>query len=66
MRDARKLYKTAKVLIGCDEFPANIFASVWWSHDAPDGTSWYVIYETENGPCKPVAYPDHHLSEFAL
>ncbi len=62
-----QLYKTAKAAVSCAKFKAGEFVSVEWSHASTTGTNWFLITRTEHGQLEyPVAYPEHHLSDFCL
>lgn len=61
-----ELYSTATALVSCQHFQAGDRVAVRYAYYV-DGTIWYLIDRTEHGMLPyEVAYPEHHLTCFAL
>ena len=61
-----QLLKTAKATVSCAEFKAGDYVTVEY-YATVNGTVWYLIKATENGPTDcVVAYPLHQLADFSL
>jgi len=61
----RKLYTTARAVIGCAEFKAGDVVSVRYSHR--NTSFWYEITSSEHGPLRVcVMYPEQHLAAFCF
>jgi hypothetical protein len=62
------MYKTAVATIACAHFKAGDVVSITYdgTRDS-DGTRWFTITQSQHGPLPyPVAYPEHHLTNFVL
>lgn len=60
------LYKTAKAEVACAHFNAGDFVSVEF-YGNYDGRNWFLVRKSQRGDiANPVAYPEHHLSQFCL
>ncbi len=61
-----QMYKTAISAIDAVQFPAGTYVSVRWYYRDGRGTDWYIVDRTQHGPCVPMRFADHQLTDFVL
>ena len=60
-------YCTARASLACQKIREGEYVNVKFSHTSDTGTHWFLITRNERGVVEPpVAYPHHHLEDFAL